>query len=69
MNNNMLNSLKGPYKQDYYLQIGNKRIPLINRQTLIGRNPNAAIFVEDTSIAKDHAILEFDETMLNAKLM
>ena len=55
--------------QEYFLQFGQKRLPIINRQTLIGRNPNSGIFVDDHSIAKDHAIIELDENMLNPKLV
>lgn len=57
------------YKQEYYLLVGNKRVPLANRQTLIGRNPNATIFVDDHTIAKDHAIIELDENMSHPKLI
>jgi hypothetical protein len=41
----------------------------MNRQTLVGRNPNATIFVEDHTIAKDHAIIELDENMANPSLV
>lgn len=60
---------KPKYKQDYFLLVGQKKFPLTNRQTLIGRNPNASIFVDDHTIAKDHAIIELDENMMNPKLI
>jgi pSer/pThr/pTyr-binding forkhead associated (FHA) protein len=41
----------------------------VNRLTVIGRNPNATIFVEDHTIAKDHALIELDENMSNPKLI
>lgn len=36
---------------------------------MVGRNPNATIFVEDHTIAKDHAIIEMDENMANPFLV
>jgi pSer/pThr/pTyr-binding forkhead associated (FHA) protein len=54
---------------NYFLQFGQKKFPLLNRQTLIGRNPNSTIFVEDHTIAKDHAIIELDENMANPVLV
>jgi pSer/pThr/pTyr-binding forkhead associated (FHA) protein len=50
------------------LVAGNKKYPLFTRVTLIGRNPTAAIFVDDHTIAKDHAVIELDENMANPKL-
>ena len=56
-------------KLEYFLIVGQKRYPLVNKQTLIGRNPHSTIFVDDHSIAKDHAIIEMDQQMINPKLM
>jgi len=58
-----------PKRPEYSLQFGTKRLPLLNRQTLIGRNPNATVYVDDHSIAKDHALIEIDENNLNPKLV
>jgi hypothetical protein len=56
-------------KPNYYIKFGQKKIPLLHRQTLVGRNPNALLHVEDHTIAKDHAIFELDELMANPILM
>jgi hypothetical protein len=44
-------------KTEYFLQIGPKRIPLIHKQTILGRNPNVTITIDDTSIAREHAVI------------
>ena len=48
-------------KTEHYLFLGQKKIPLIHKQTIIGRNPNATIFIEDNTVAKEHAIIQFNE--------
>lgn len=64
-----IQSIGNVSKPNYYISFGTKRIPLVNRQTLVGRNTMATIQVGDPSIAKDHAIIELDETMANPTLM
>ena len=42
-------------RKEYLLVQGNKKIPLLNKLTIIGRNPNSTVLIEDQSIAKEHA--------------
>jgi hypothetical protein len=39
------------------LKVGAKVIPLLNKTTLIGKNPNLTVCIEDPSIAKEHAAI------------
>ena len=48
-------------RKEFYLQAGNKKISLVNKQTIIGRNPNATIHIEDISLAKEHAIIQLND--------
>lgn len=50
-----------PLKNEYYLMLGQKKIQLLHKQTIIGRNPNATIYIEDHSIAKEHAIIQLNQ--------
>ena len=41
--------------------LGSKKIPLIHRQSTVGRNPNGTIYIEEPSIAKEHTLIIFNE--------
>jgi len=51
------------------LEMGSKRIPLLNKLTVIGRNPNATVHVEDQSIAKEHCLIQLDDNFSSPVLM
>lgn len=42
--------------------LGQKKIPLIHREITIGRNPNGTIYIDEPSIAKEHAIIVFNDS-------
>jgi hypothetical protein len=49
--------------------INNKRIPLIHKQTVIGRNPNLSVHVNDISVSSKHATIELTHDFTKAYLM
>ncbi|CDW76964.1 fha domain containing protein [Stylonychia lemnae] len=53
--------LSGPQRKEFILQVGNKKIPLLNKLTIIGRNPGATIFIDDVSLAKEHANIQLND--------
>ncbi len=48
-------------RKQFFLQVGAKRIPLINKITVIGRNPSATVHVDDQTVAKEHAYIQLNE--------
>lgn len=51
-----------PNKKEYYFSVGQKRIQIIHKQNSIGRNPNGTVYIDEPSIAKEHAILVFNDS-------
>jgi len=45
-----------------------KRIPLVHKQVLIGRNPNLHIHINDLSLANKHAYIEINDSFSKAFL-
>lgn len=56
-------------RKEFALLVENKKIPLINKLIIIGRNPNATIHIDDQSIAKEHALIQLNETFDRPILM
>lgn len=38
-----------------------KRIPLVHKQTVIGRNPNLTLYVNDISVSSKHAQIDLND--------
>ena len=47
----------------------NARIPLIHKQTLIGRTPTLPVHVQDISVSSKHAQIEMNDDFTRAYLM
>lgn len=45
---------------DFCLLRGNKKLPLVHAENMVGRNPNYPIAVNDSSIAQHHATIKIE---------
>ena len=60
--------LKGPDFVIVNLE-SSKRVPLVYKQTVIGRNPNLMIHVNDISVSSKHAEIELTDDFKKAYLI